>query len=58
MKKHARFLTTLLAAVLLVAAALPSAFAFKYTAVEGTSTTFDKYLVMDVQYSTSGYIII
>ena len=27
MKKHARFLTTLLAAVLLVAAALPSAFA-------------------------------
>ena len=48
MKKHARFLTTLLAAALLVAAALPSAFAFKYTAVEGTSTTFDKYLVMDV----------
>ena len=48
MKKHARFLTTLLAAVLLVAAALPSAFAFKYTAVEGTSTTFYKYLVMDV----------
>ena len=48
MKKHARFLTTLLAAVLLVAAALPSAFAFKYTAVAGTSTTFDKYLVMDV----------
>ena len=31
MKKHARFLATLLAAVLLVAAALPSAFAFKYT---------------------------
>ena len=48
MKKHARFLTTLLAAVLLVAAALPSAFAFKYTAVAGTSTTFYKYLVMDV----------
>lgn len=48
MKKHARFLATLLAAALLVAAALPSAFAFKYTAVEGTCTTFDKYLVMDV----------
>ena len=48
MKKHARFLATLLAAVLLVAAALPSAFAFKYTAVAGKSTTFDKYLVMDV----------
>ena len=48
MKKHARFLATLLAAVLLVAAALPSAFAFKYTAVAGTSTTFYKYLVMDV----------
>ena len=48
MKKHARFLATLLAAVLLVAAALPSAFAFKYTAVAGTRTTFDKYLVMDV----------
>ena len=48
MKKHARFLTTLLAAALLVAAALPSAFAFKYTAVAGTSTTFYKYLVMDV----------
>lgn len=48
MKKYTRFLTTLLAAVLLVAAALPSAFAFKYTAVAGTSTTFDKYLVMDV----------
>ena len=48
MKKHARFLTTLLAAVLLVAAALPSAFAFKYTAVAGTSTTFYKYLVLAV----------
>ena len=48
MKKHARFLATLLAAVLLVVAALPSAFAFKYTAVAGTSTTFYKYLVMDV----------
>ena len=48
MKKHARFLATLLAAALLVAAALPSAFAFKYTAVAGTSTTFYKYLVMDV----------
>ena len=48
MKKHARFLTTLLAAALLVVAALPSAFAFKYTAVAGTSTTFYKYLVMDV----------
>ena len=48
MKKYTRFLTTLLAAALLVAAALPSAFAFKYTAVAGTSTTFDKYLVMDV----------
>ena len=48
MKKHARFLATLLAAALLVAAALPSAFAFKYRAVAGTSTTFYKYLVMDV----------
>ena len=47
MKKHARFLTTLLAAALLVAAALPSAFAFKYTAVAGTNTTFSKYLVLD-----------
>ena len=48
MKKYTRLLTTLLAAVLLVAAALPSAFAFNYTAVAGTSTTFNKYLVMDV----------
>ena len=49
MKKYTRLLTTLLAAALLVVAALPSAFAdpFKYTAVAGTSTTFDKYLVMD-----------
>ena len=47
MKKYTRFLTTLLAAALLVVAALPSAFAFTYTPVAGTSTTFDKYLVMD-----------
>lgn len=48
MKKHARFLTTLLAAVLLVAAALPSAFAANaYTAIPGTTTEFNKYLVVD-----------
>ena len=51
MKKYTRFLTTLLAAALLVVAALPSAFAAgsNYSGtIEGTkTTTFDKYLVMD-----------
>lgn len=47
MKKIAKMLTMLLAAVLLAGAVLPKASAFTYTAVNGTSMTFDKYLIMD-----------
>ena len=47
MKKHARFLTTLLAAVLLVAAALPSAFAANaYTPIKGGKFNFNKELTI------------
>ena len=48
MKKYTRFLTTLLAAALLVAAALPSAFAANaYTAIKGGTFNFNKELTIE-----------
>ena len=63
MKKHARFLATLLAAVLLVAAALPSAFAANaYTPIKGGKFNFNKELTIkdgaNVPNVTFGFTII